>query len=71
MNKNIVLNNVVLFGSVNAGRGHYDSAVRILGRADPDWLRRLISRRIPAERWREAIERQPDDVKVVLDLSEA
>ena len=71
MNKNMVLNNVVLFGSVNAGRGHYDSAVRILSRADPDWLRRLISRRVPAERWREAIERRPDDVKVVLDLSEA
>ena len=71
MNKNMVLNNVVLFGSVNAGREHYDSAVRILSRADPDWLRRLISRRVPAERWREAIERQPDDVKVVLDLSEA
>ena len=41
----------------------------MLGRAEPAWLQGLISRRVPAERWTEAIARQPDDVKVVLDMS--
>jgi threonine dehydrogenase-like Zn-dependent dehydrogenase len=68
MNKNMVLTNKVLFGSVNAGRRHYEMAVALLSRTDPEWLRRLISRRVPRERWREAIERHPDDVKVVLDM---
>jgi threonine dehydrogenase-like Zn-dependent dehydrogenase len=68
-NKAIVLSNKIMFGSVNAGRAHYDLAVTMLSRADPAWLQRLISRRVPAERWQDAIARQPDDVKVVLDLS--
>ena len=69
MNKTMVLSNKILFGSVNAGRVHYDLAVRMLSRAEPAWLQGLISRRVPAERWQEAIARQPDDVKVVLDMS--
>lgn len=69
MNKNMVLSNKILFGSVNAGRAHYALAVTVLSRTDKAWLRRLISRRVPAERWQEAIVRQPDDVKVVLDMS--
>jgi hypothetical protein len=69
LNKNMVLSNKVLFGSVNPGRAHYETAAKILGRTDPAWLGRLISRRVPAERWQEAIERQPDDVKVVLEMS--
>jgi threonine dehydrogenase-like Zn-dependent dehydrogenase len=68
MNKNVVLTNKVVFGSVNASRAHYELAASALARADPGWLGRLISRRVPADRWREALVRQPDDVKVVLDL---
>ena len=30
---------------------------------------RLITRRVPLDRWQEALERQPDDVKVVVELS--
>jgi threonine dehydrogenase-like Zn-dependent dehydrogenase len=71
VNKNMVLSNAIVFGSVNAGRAHYDLAVEVLGRADPAWLGRLISRRVPAERWQEAIVRQPHDVKVVLDMTAA
>jgi threonine dehydrogenase-like Zn-dependent dehydrogenase len=67
-NKNMVLNNLVLFGSVNAARSHYEVAARVLSNADPAWLGRLISRHVPADQWQEALERQPDDVKVVLDL---
>jgi threonine dehydrogenase-like Zn-dependent dehydrogenase len=68
-NKNMVLSNKVLFGSVNAARSHYEAAARVLAKADPAWLGRLISRRVPVEHWSEALERQRDDVKVVLDIA--
>ena len=68
-NKKMVLENKVLFGSVNAARTHYEAAARVLSEADPAWLGRLISRRVPADHWPEALERQTDDVKVVLDIN--
>lgn len=69
LNRSIVLENDVVFGSVNANRSHYESAVEILRQADPDWLRRVISRRVPFDDWRRAFERTENDIKVVIDLS--
>jgi threonine dehydrogenase-like Zn-dependent dehydrogenase len=68
-NRHAVLRNDVVFGSVNANRRHYEAAAAALAQADQAWLARLISRRVPLERWREAFERRPDDVKVVVDFS--
>jgi glucose 1-dehydrogenase len=68
MNRRIVLENDVVFGSVNANRRHYEAAARVLAAADPSWLARLITRRVPLERWREAFEPEPSDVKVVIEL---
>jgi threonine dehydrogenase-like Zn-dependent dehydrogenase len=68
-NKAMVLSNKVLFGSVNAARSDYEIAAKVLAGTDPSWLGRLISRRMPADCWQDALERQPDDVKVVLDFS--
>lgn len=70
LNRTMVLENDVVFGSVNANRRHYELAADVLAEADPDWLSRLISRRVPAERWSEAFDRRADDVKVVLDFSD-
>jgi threonine dehydrogenase-like Zn-dependent dehydrogenase len=70
LNRTLVLENDVVFGSVNANRRHYEAAARALAGADPAWLSRLITRRVPLERWREALERRPDDVKPVIDLSD-
>ena len=67
-NRNAVLRNDVVFGAVNANRAHYEAAAKALADADPAWLARLISRRVPLERWREAYERRADDVKVVVDF---
>jgi len=67
-NRSLVLENDVVFGSVNANRRHYEAAAEALGRADREWLRGLITRRVPLERWEEALERRPDDVKVVVEL---
>jgi len=69
LNRTMVLENDVVFGSVNANRRHYDLAVDALSRAEPEWLARLISRSVPAEQWPEAFSRQPDDVKVILDFA--
>jgi len=69
LNRRIVLENDVVFGSVNANRRHYEGAARALAAADPAWLARLVTRRVPLDRWNEALAPQPDDVKVVLDLA--
>jgi threonine dehydrogenase-like Zn-dependent dehydrogenase len=66
LNRALVLENNVVFGSVNANRRHYEQAASALARADARWLERLITRRVPIERWREALERERDDVKTVL-----
>ena len=69
LNRNMVLRNTVLFGSVNAGRRHWEQAAEALPVADPGWLGALITRRVPLTSWTEALDRQPEDIKVVLDLS--
>jgi glucose 1-dehydrogenase len=69
LNRRMVLNNQVLFGTVNAGRRHWQQAVESLAAADLDWLNQLITRRVPLTSWSDALERQPDDIKVVVDLT--
>jgi hypothetical protein len=64
----MVLGNGVVFGSVNANRRHWDEAARALGLADPKWLDRLLTRRVPLDAWRSAFDRQPHDVKTVLQI---
>jgi threonine dehydrogenase-like Zn-dependent dehydrogenase len=68
LNKELVLTNEVVFGSVNAGRRHYGQAAEALAAADADWLARLITRRVPLAGWAEALQRTDGDVKVVVDL---
>lgn len=68
INQELVLDNGVVFGSVNANRAHYELARESLAAADRTWLAAVISRRVPLERWSEALQRRPHDVKVVIDL---
>jgi threonine dehydrogenase-like Zn-dependent dehydrogenase len=70
LNRELVLDNNVVVGSVNANLHHYDLAATALARADLDWLNRLVTRRVPLERAGEAFEPQPDEVKVVITLGE-
>jgi threonine dehydrogenase-like Zn-dependent dehydrogenase len=70
INRHMVLENNVVFGSVNANRSHYEAGAQALAKADPAWLARLVSRRVPLDDWRSAYERQPDDVKVVLQFAD-
>jgi threonine dehydrogenase-like Zn-dependent dehydrogenase len=68
-NRNIVLDNKVVFGAVNANRRHYEMAAQSLMQADARWLGRLISRHVPLSQWQEALERRQGDIKVVIDFT--
>jgi len=69
VNRTMVLDNDTVFGTVNANRQHYQDAVDALQRANKTWLARLITRRVPAEQWTQALVQQPDDIIVVVDFS--
>jgi threonine dehydrogenase-like Zn-dependent dehydrogenase len=68
LNRDIVLENDVIIGSVNANLTHYAAAADALAKADTGWLSGLITRRIPLERFADAFTPQPDDVKVIITL---
>jgi threonine dehydrogenase-like Zn-dependent dehydrogenase len=69
VNREIVLENDVVFGSVNANLKHYEMAHEALRAADRSWLERLVTRRVPLADFADALDRRDDDVKVVIDLS--
>ena len=71
INRDIVLENDVVVGSVNANLRHYRAAAEALAKADLAWLERLITRRVPLSRFAEAFTPGPDDIKVVLTLTGA
>jgi threonine dehydrogenase-like Zn-dependent dehydrogenase len=68
LNRTMVLANQAVVGSVNANRRHYEAAADALVNADPAWVARLITRRVPLEHWEDALARHPDDVKVVIEV---
>ncbi|MEV7456985.1 glucose 1-dehydrogenase [Pseudarthrobacter oxydans] len=68
LNRQEVLMNGVIFGSVNANQRHYDAGARALAAADKAWLGRLITRRVPLGDYADAFHHESDDVKVVLDI---
>ena len=45
------------------------SGIAALAAADPTWLARLITRRVPLAEYADAFNRRPDDVKVVLEIA--
>ena len=70
LNREIVLENDVVIGSVNANLTHYRAAATALAQADLGWLGRLLSRRVPLASFEDAFSAQADDVKVVIALDE-
>lgn len=66
-----VLKNNVVVGSVNANKRHWYKAAQFLARADRDWLARLITRTERPENFRSALQRNPEDIKVIIQFSEA
>ena len=68
VNNELVLENDVVLGSVNANHRHFRAAARALAEADRDWLEALITRRVPLDRWSEALDRRPGDIKTVIEF---
>jgi threonine dehydrogenase-like Zn-dependent dehydrogenase len=68
LNRDLVLENNVVFGSVNANRRHWEMAAESLARADQGWLNSLITRRVPVSSYAEAYTSTSEDIKVVLDF---
>ncbi len=66
LNNELVLENNVVFGSVNANRLHYGQAAQVLASGDRRWLEQLITRRVPLAEWPRAYESEPGDVKTIL-----
>ncbi|WP_207921454.1 glucose 1-dehydrogenase [Micromonospora sp. KC721] len=69
LNRALVLENNVVFGSVNANRRHWEQAATALARADQSWLNSLITRRVPVGEYAQAYSPTGDDIKVVLDFT--
>jgi threonine dehydrogenase-like Zn-dependent dehydrogenase len=71
LNLEAVLQNKVLVGTVNADRQNFERAVADLAGIEqrwPGWLQQMITRRVPLERYSEALHRAPEDVKAVVDV---
>jgi threonine dehydrogenase-like Zn-dependent dehydrogenase len=66
-----VLKNNVIVGSVNANKRHWYKAGEALARADRSWLAKLLTRREPPSEFMRALQRKPDDIKVVVQFAEA
>jgi len=66
----VVLKNNTVVGSVNANKRHWYKAGEALARADRKWLERLITRREKPENFTQALDRKPDDIKVVIQFSD-
>ena len=65
----LVLKNIVVFGSVNANRRHYYRAAKVLAAADRSWLEQLVTRRVRPDQVQQALTREPADIKVVMDFA--
>jgi threonine dehydrogenase-like Zn-dependent dehydrogenase len=71
LNTEMVLQNKIVLGSVNANRRHFATAVASLtalrGRW-PGWLETFVTRRVALDDYRAALDRSGDDVKVVVTV---
>lgn len=66
----LVLENNVIVGSVNANRRHFYRAAETLANAEHSWLERLVTRRVQPDRIEDALQRTQDDIKVVVDFTQ-
>ncbi|MTE18051.1 alcohol dehydrogenase catalytic domain-containing protein [Streptomyces sp. TRM43335] len=69
INRELVLDNSVVVGTVNATLRHYAAAAEALAEADRGWLDSVITRRVPLESFAEAFEPEPDDIKTIIELA--
>ena len=68
----MVLGNKMVFGTVSSNRGHFERSVESLIHIEerwPGWLSRLITRRLTLDKFRDALDPAPDNIKTVIELT--
>lgn len=71
VNREVVLGNKLIFGTVNANRVDFEAGVRSLAAAERQWpglLGSLITRRVPLAEAAPAVTHDPTQIKVVVEL---
>jgi threonine dehydrogenase-like Zn-dependent dehydrogenase len=71
INRSMVLENECVVGSVNANKSHYEQAAAYLKSANNSWLSKLITRKVSIGNFGQALDRNPDDVKVVIQINDS
>ena len=72
LNMQMVLGNKMVFGTVSSNRGHFERSVESLIHIEerwPGWLSRLITRRLTLDKFRDALDPAPDNIKTVIELT--
>ena len=70
-NNSLVLGNRLVFGSVNAGLEDFRTGVMHIEQIEQQWpglLETIITRRTPFGQFQSAFDRQPQDIKVVIEM---
>jgi hypothetical protein len=68
----MVLGNRLAFGSVNANRRYFEMGVEHFQQAEQRWpgiFERLITRRVPFDDFKSALDRRPEDIKTLLTIA--
>jgi len=71
-NREMVLGNRLILGTVNAARRHFEMGARDLELAEqrlPGWMAQLVTRHVPFTDAPAALHRRPEDIKIVLSFS--
>jgi len=69
-NRDLVLSNKAIVGSVNANRRHYEAASAALSKAPRDFLEKMITKKVPFQNFSEALDHGTQDVKVIIKFSD-
>jgi glucose 1-dehydrogenase len=69
LNDELVLENDVVLGSINANHRRLAAAAEALAAADHGLLEGLITRRVPLEDWRDALGKRPTDIKTIIEFT--
>jgi len=72
LNMQMVLGNKMVFGTVSSNRGHFERAIEALASMEqkwPGWLSRLITRWLTLDKFRDALDPAPDNIKTVIELT--
>lgn len=73
INLQMVLGNRLAFGTVNANRRYFEMGVQHFQQAEARWpgiFERLITRRVPFDDFKSALDRRPEDIKTLLTISQ-